>query len=240
MVLAVCLCILVPAHAMGDGSGVTLGAGVDANRAFLWRGLEIDRGLLVQPSAWASNRGWSAELWGNLVADEVDPEADRGLTEIDGIITRQAGLAGMSLEASLTGYYFPKQAGSSTAELGLCLSHGLGPVGIRASGALDVAEHAGGLYGEIGIDWERDLGGPASISAGASQGLATAKFNRSYLGLDRASLGPLKLSAGLSLQLAGSVKLRPHAEWYRAMDRDVAGLVPDDQFNIGLAVEFGE
>ena len=73
-----------------------------------------------------------------------------------------------------------------------------------------------------------------------SQGLASAKFNRSFLGLDRASLGPFKLSAGLCLRLSKRLKARPHAEWCRALDRDVADLVPKDQFNVGLAAEFGD
>ena len=45
---------------------ITYGAETDINSGYLWRGLLLDDGPVVQPSAWISAFGFTFTAWGNV------------------------------------------------------------------------------------------------------------------------------------------------------------------------------
>lgn len=221
-------------------AGPAFSVEADLNRAFIWRGIQLYRGLMLQPSATAAWRGFSLTAWANVIADDRDGLAEAGLNEVDFILAYAAELGRVALEPSFTGYIFPRDQDSipNTGELALNLSCPLGPVSLVSDHIVDVAEYRGGYFGDIGICYEAELSPRLSAASYGYLRFASRKFNESYPGLSKATLSLADFGIGLTYSFSRGLAITPHMEANYIIDSELRDYLVKNPVNFGLKLGF--
>ena len=68
-----------------------------------------------------------------------------------------------------------------TAEFFVGLSYPLGDFSLFTSFYVDILKNAGGIYDELGVEYEKELSDKWTISGSLLSGIASKKFNEYYL-----------------------------------------------------------
>lgn len=138
------LTVVVMTVLLGVGLDSTMAAeasaGVDVNSAYVWRGITLNDGVVVQPSVdVALPNGLGVNVWGNLDADDYDDTLQDGeFSEIDLTLSYGFSVGPLECGVGYIEYLFPHQGDTNgplagtreiyaTAGLDLCggLSAGL-------------------------------------------------------------------------------------------------------------------
>lgn len=232
---AVVVCLLAKS-AIGQ---VTFGLESDYNPRYVWRGLAWSEGAVAQTSIWATGRGVTYSIWANSNLDSVD---GRQTNEIDYSVSWEREWRGIGLEPTFSVYTYPHQQDSpSTAEAGLKLSRPLGPLTLFTTHTVDVREYRGAYFGELGLNYERELGKHAELESSISLGWASARFNEAYIGPSTSAVNLASFELGITWQLRGGSYVRPHLGISRLLNRQLRDAVDDPSlvnFGVAAGVEF--
>ncbi len=162
---------------------VSFGAEADFNRSYIWRGMRFNEGFLVQPSAWVSSYGLTFTTWANVVVSDKDPLVQTGLNEMDLILEYSVTARSLELVPSFTYYHYPEDQSFNTGELALRAILPIGPVSLCTDQIVDVMDYRGAYFGDLGIEYEREIIPGLSFSSCAYLRWASSKFNLNYIGL---------------------------------------------------------
>lgn len=168
------LLLLVPGAVLAVGP-LDLSAEVACYGHYMWRGMTLTDGAVVQPEVAAEVAGFGLSLWGNVNAD--DPAGDNSLNEVDVTVSYGLGLPVASLDLGVVYYSLPDASEQNTAEAFATAS-----AGVALSPTLSVyrdVDQVDGWY------WEAGLSHAVALSPGASLQLST----RAGLGSDRYMAG---------------------------------------------------
>lgn len=212
-----------------------------ANSRYLWRGMALSEGPVLQPSAGVSYGGLSLSLWGNI---EPDRRLERlGFNEVDAFLTYSREWKGLTIEPGLSVYTYPRQGPASpgTTEATLYVSVPLaGPVSAYLNQALDIGAYAGGYFAEAGLSLETGIRANLSVEAAISQTFGSTAFNRAYWDIPRRMLNACVLRFVLTWSLARNLYIRPRLDEVVLTSsslRRAAGR--SSSFNLGLTVGVG-
>lgn len=158
---------------------VTAGAEIDSSSRFVWRGLALSDGPVVQPSAWASAFGATAAVWTNVMLTEERPRGSivpslcwdfdwRSLTLTPGALVYAATRS--------------DDASPTTAEASLDVALRLGELRIMSGHRIDVVDHVGAYFGTVGVAWRRTVD-EWTLGARVDVAFANAAFHRAYVGV---------------------------------------------------------
>jgi hypothetical protein len=174
----------------GEDDDTTVGAEVDTVSRFIWRGMALSQGPVVQPSAWASLYNFNANLFTNVLLTD---QTNNRLSTIVPSLSYTLEWKKLSVEP---GFIFYDVLGDGplhrTAEASVEGTLAFGAFHVLSNHYVDVATHAGAYYGTLGAELEPSFG-KWTLGAKADVAWATADFNRAYFG---ASTAPLDLAEG--------------------------------------------
>jgi hypothetical protein len=124
------LAALAVASTAPQAVAATATAALDANSAYVWRGLTFNDGFVLQPSMDVSHNGFAFNVWGNYDVDDYDGALnDNRFSEIDLTGSYTFKLGSVDTSVGIIHYLFPEleePADTYTTELFLGLSYDLG------------------------------------------------------------------------------------------------------------------
>ena len=205
-------------------SELSFGAELDGNSRFVWRGLALSEGPVLQPSARVSLAGFTLTPWANFAFREGDAPA--GFNELDFTLDYSRDVFNLTVNPSFSLYLYPNQADAPpTGELALALSSPVGPVSVFTDHSVDLIATPGAYFGDAGLSFERDLVRSLAVETSASAGWGSARFNEANVGVNRAALDLGRADLALTWSPGGLFYLRPHAALSVLLDRELRAAV---------------
>ena len=204
------LCLVAFASCPGSliASELSLGAELDGNSRYVWRGLAFSDGPVLQPSAWVSLDGLTLTPWANFAFREDDAPA--GFNELDVTLDYSRDIINLTVNPSFSVYLYPNQADAPpTGELALALSYPVGPVSIFSDHSVDLIATPGAYFGDAGLSFESELAQSLTVEASAHAGWGSARFNEANVGVNRAALNVAGTDLVLTWSRAGYSTFAP-------------------------------
>lgn len=208
-----------------------VGAEVDLRTRYVWHGLPLSSGPVVQPSVWGSVWQCSLTAWAN--APLPSPGQDGALDEVDLGLTCVFTPSIVEFELSVWAYLFPDSDVPTTGEAKLSITVPIGWFRVFTAHGVDIGDAPGSYAGDVGVggEWGFERFG---LTATARVGWGTARFNDVNAGWGQAALDFAGADLALPFDLGAGLELRPHA--------GVSVLLPDalrDAFGERVVVDFG-
>ena len=215
---------------------------VDAtwNGKYVWRGINVVDGSVLQPSATIGWGGLSANVWGNMDLSNVNGQS-ADFTEYDLTLDYSWALDSLGFSVGSIYYTFPHSDVPSTAEV----YAGAG-LDIPLSPSLTVyqdVDEADGTYSSlsVGHTFEGILvladGVAVSADLGASIAHGSSNFNDFYYGSDSSGLTDSLFSLSLPVSLGEYVSVAPAAHYSSLLDDDIRdSMSDDDNFWAGITL----
>ena len=209
------------------GSPLSFDVGADLYSDYIWRGIEVTDGPVIQPAASLSldlgdMGSISAGAWGNYDLTDDGPNGDPDMSEVDYTISYAIDIEAVSLEAGHIWYTFPNSHGSdgsSTKEVYGSIAYNNDIV--TPSAALyydyDVVE---GFYGTIGLDKGFELAENIEAGIFATLGAGDDDYNAAYYGTSSA-VTDFNLGASASYAVNDYVTVGVTVCWTSLVDGDI-------------------
>ncbi len=225
----------------GAAHAADVSAGVDFASAYVFRGVTLNDGFVMQPGAEISGfpidekyGSLAIGIWANYDINDIGGGSE--FSEVDYYIAYSLPVKVVDIGLSYTEYTYPN-GGDSDKEIGLSFGKALGTNGF--STALSFNYGVGGaiensLYIQGALDYETDLTEKLSASAGA-----TIAYLVNDAGPD--GLNDATLSAGLSYALNDNWSLSGGVTYIAQLDSDVltdAAYDVDLLGTVGLSCSF--
>ena len=211
--------LLLPALLSAQNS--SWGTEADFNSRYLWRGIAYSRGPVFQPAFWLTHRGTTVSVWSNMVLNH-EPRRGR-FDQLVFSLSREYELTRWRLEPTFQGYIWQGLQGDGTArtlELSVKASHPLGPLRFVTSHTLDIASYRGSLISDAGLEGRR-LFHRWQFESSATAGWANGAFNRTYTGVDHATVNYLQFTVSATRKSTGGWYVRPHAEFVTTLSGSI-------------------
>jgi hypothetical protein len=217
-------------------SPLTAGLEADFVSRYVWRGLALSDGPVLQPSAWVSFAGLTLTPWANVAFRDGDAPA--GLNELDATLDYSRDVFDLTVNPSLSIYLYPNQPEATpTGELALALSYPVGPISAFSNHSVDLIDNPGAYFGDAGLSFENELVRNVTVEASAYAGWASARFNDANFGVNRAALNVGGADLSLNWSPGGLFFLGPHAALSVLLDRELRAAVQSPLlFTGGLAI----
>lgn len=215
---------------------VSLALEVDVASHYLWRGFVVNNGPVLQPEASLAVYDFTVTLWSNFVLEEDGHQGK--FTEIDPSLDYYVEWGRLEIQPSFEYFFYPNQEDSpSTGELSVWFAHPVGPVRIFTDQVVDVVRYPGAYFGDIGVDFERELLSRLKLTTSATLAWATAKYNDANAGVAKAALNAFYWDFGFVYEPFQFFYLRPHMQVSVLIDPDLrAASVDPTVISGGLAL----
>ena len=215
----------------------TYGVDMDFSSGYAWRGLLLDDGPVVLPSAWISAFGFTLTAWSNVALTSTSGGA--GLKTGGLLLTYDRDWEKLRMEAALDANLGrqPSDIGSrNTMEGSLMLSYPAGPLRIFTTQAFDIWAYRGSYFGEAGLAYEKQVTKSTEFATSIRSGWASAKFNDVYIGVNKSAFNYVGIEGSLTYNLGRRVYFQPHIEFSSITDRRLREqLSPANIANFGIA-----
>jgi len=233
----VILMIMTAALLAGVVHAIDLSASVDFASAYVFRGVTLNNGLVVQPGAEISGfllpeeyGSLAVGIWANYDLDDEDGDGS-DFSEVDYYLSYSLPIEALDVSVSYTEYDYPG-GGPADKEVALSLGKALGDTGLYGSftanygvgGAIDKS-----WYLQAALDYEKELSEKLTGSLGATVG---------YAWVDEGSDGfsDATLSAGLSYALNDNWSLSGGLTYIAQLDDDV---LSDAAYDVDVVATIG-
>lgn len=218
-----------------DPNAVTFNFESDLVSRYVFRGVASSGGPVVQSGLYASKRGYTLGLWGNLNATRRRSDR-RGFNEFDVTFSKSIERGKTTVEPGLLLYLYPRGEGPNTGEVSLRLSRRLGKIVVFNNNYVDFKHLAGAYFGDVGVSREYTFNPKLSGEAKLSVGFASAKYNAAFIGPRKNALDVLALDLSMTYALSERFYLRPHLGVTRLLDSELRQSVDDSTlFTAGIA-----
>lgn len=225
------------------GDVITVDAGVDFYSKYVWRGMQLTDGPVLQPSVTVSAYGLSLNVWSSFDvtdANEGNESEDYHLQELDYTLSYGfAPVEGIDMEVGIIHYTFPGTIFDSTEEAYASIGFSSIPLSPSITAyydfdEVDDATEDKGLYVSAGVEHTFDLSEKLGLTLAAALGWGNDAYHEYYYGAtpsDGSSLSDLLLTAGLSYALNDTVSLTMTVGYSDVLDGDVADAAGDGYEN---------
>ena len=213
------------------------------NGMYVWRGIRVVDGRVLQPSASVGYDGLSVGAWGNMDLSDINGQ-DNDFTEIDLTVDYSWSWESLALSVGSVYYTFPHgPANASTLEL-------YGSVGLDAPLSPSVTlyqdvDEAGGSYATLSVghtfeDLFRPVEGvPVSLQLGGSMAYGSSGFNEFYYGTNSAGPADAVLTASLPVQVSENLSLSPTLNYSTLLDGAIRdSLQKPESFWAGVTLSY--
>ncbi|MGE0816759.1 MAG: hypothetical protein AB7O93_25700 [Vicinamibacterales bacterium] len=227
-VLAGCLAwTAIPALARQQ---VDAGAEVDVNSAYVFRGIVFSEGAVTQSKAWASVGDLYVYAWSNVAFPPA--EGVRPLDEVDLGAAYTFRRGSLAITPALDVYVYRTSALQAaagqvprTAEVSTTFTYSAGGTDIFVRHVVDALGYAGAYFAQVGVTRSGRIAPGTDLGVEASMGWASARYNRSYVGVRRPGVGLVATRVLATRTLGPRMSVTTHVD---------LSAVPDARLRVGL------
>ncbi len=213
------------------------GFSTDINSKFLWRGVSVNDGLVLQPDLSASYGNFTAGIWSNTTI--YDRHHDLKDIELDPYISYSWSIGNFQIENSVMVFNcVGQQVSPTTAEVYLGVSYPIGDFILNTIIAADFVSCFGALYVEHGLFYEKQLNDQFTFGSSAVLAWGNAKFNDFYIGTTKTSMNLISLNAELTYSPKGGIYFMPHVQLGRTINSEISSFLGEYPWYCGLMVGF--
>lgn len=201
----------VPSASVETTNSSAWSVNIEADLAsrYVWRGLALSKGLVVQPAVSLSACGFTLCWWNNY--DLGEKTTPRRWNETDMTLTYEREVGPLKVELGVQSYLYPSPTPCpNTAETLIQVGYAVGPLTFLTRHSSDLAAYAGSYFGEAGLEWEHDLHQRLLLEACALVGWASSRFNEAYVGSSGGAVHQAAVEIALVWKLTQHLALRPH------------------------------
>ena len=221
-------------------SNITYGAEIAFASQYIWRGIELSDGVVLEPAAWIQAYGLYFEVWGNFFLEDADQGEPN---EIDLISYYELEWNNFTLEPGFEAFLYPDNDEPSTLELTIGLSYSmLDQFSIFTKHYFDVAEYQGPYFGTVGVSFERELESlPFYIDSSLKLGWGNSDFNEVNIEVSESALNVIIADLSVYYYPLDHLYLRPHIQFSALLDDDLRDAVDNPTIvsgGIAVGVEF--
>lgn len=210
---------------------------------YVWRGINLVNGPVLQPSLTAAYGGWSLNLWGNL---ELDDTNDYGVgfgsgkgqfTEVDTTLAFGAEAGEWNWSAGYIRYDFPNTPFAQTSEVFATATHASewSPT-IKAFIDVEAAKCSSAQFG-VSKAW---AAGDGEVKFSTGLGYGDSKYCSYYLGSGKSGLTDFNAGLTYTKAVGPNASLNVYGSFSSLLSKDfVPGSGRMDNFFFGVGVTVG-
>lgn len=189
---------------------------------YLWHGISVNKGAILQPAVWLTHQGVTLYLWSSWTLTRQRYDIKR--SEIEAALIHDFSLENLDIEVYFNYYkYIDQPDDPDTGEAALIISRPFGLVRTKLSLFCDVVEYPGALYAEPALEVEKEFGTAWSAFGAVTLGLGSKKFNTVYCGIASATISMLSLDGRISRTLTSGLYLQPWFQYNFTLNTELKG-----------------
>lgn len=219
------LATLVTGGIVTQAAAADVTAALDANSAYIWRGLTFNDGFVLQPSIDVAANGFAVNVWSNFDLEDYDGAVESGeFSEVDltGSYTHKIGPINASV--GVIEYLFPAGA-DSTSEVFAGLGMDVG-AGFSVSSKLYYDfDQVDDFYVTAGVGYSYSINKPTTLGLSGTISYAGEDFAEYYAGGTDSGFFNYLLTASVKYMVTDALGIGANINYSDSMDDDV---LPDD------------
>lgn len=210
--------------------------------AYVWRGIVVTDGPVLQPSYTVSKNGFSINTWTNYnLTDRYSDETKNEISEVDLTLSYTKTLGEVALGITYAEYLFPHQtvtgatgdrfSAHGTREVQLSAALPNLPLSPSLTLVRDIDE-IDGFYALFSLSKTLELTREISASFAFSTGAGDKEYNSGYFGIHKTKFDDGNFSASLPVKLTDNTTFTPLIQYTWLWDSEIktqaASLYKDD------------
>jgi hypothetical protein len=216
-------------------SDITYGAEIGLYKKYIWRGITYNNGFVAQPDVWISYYDFTFGIWSNQTIHDIHDGIKRN--EYDFYLSYNYQFHDLEFEPSFAYYVYPSQEDSPpTGELILNVGYPVGDLKLTTNFTVDVLKYGGAYFVEPGISFEKYLLETLKFSSSITLGYASKKFNDTYVGISKATLGVASENIAFTYYVADNIYIKPHMQLNQLIHKDLYDYLGKHTNNIGIVI----
>ena len=221
---------------------IDIDAEVGLFNKYVWRGIPLTDGPVLQPSLSFGLKNLSINIWGNLDLDDANTK-EFEMTETDYTVEYSKSFTMMSAAIGVIHYTFPVANGAdATTEIYIGASCS-GPGNPSLTIYQDVKEGEG-TYVTLSASQSIPIGLIYSIEVSGTLGWGSAKHNNFNYGQDGSALSDINIGIGVPFGIGDIVSVTPGVSYTGILNGDIsdtmdAANIDDQNVLFGIAVAAG-
>jgi len=194
----------------GKNKGLNLGFELDFASQYVWRGIALSQGPVLQPSLWTTYRGFTFSIWGNFVLND---EPNQGqLNEVDFTLGYGRRSRHFFFNALMYFYLFPHQDVPATGEGSAVFGFEWASVRVYTNQNSDFIANPGSYFGIFGVSYEKKFHPKLTMKTTAELGWANGSFNQANFGVSKFAANLIDWELEFQWKLRSPFYLRPYLE----------------------------
>jgi len=219
-------------------SDFTYGAEMGLYKKYVWRGITYNNGIVAQPDVWISYSDFTFGMWSNQTLNDIHHWIKRN--EYDFYLSYNYQFDDLEFEPSVAYYMYPNQEDSPpTGEFYIKIGYPIGDFKLTTNFTIDILEYSGAYYVEPGVEFENNLSDAIKISSSISLGYASKKFNDTYVGISKPTLGVATENIALTYFVADNIYIKPHILFNQIIHKDLYDYLGKNTNNAGIVIGVG-
>jgi hypothetical protein len=226
------LVALAAGGAATQASAATATAALDANSAYVWRGLTFNDGFVLQPSMDVSANGFAFNVWANYDLDDYDNAVDDNeFSEVDLTGSYAFTLGKVDTSVGIIHYIFPTTdataagADSSTTELFAGLGYDLGAGFALSTKVYYDFDQVEDFYVTAGLGYTYGINAKTTLGLSGTVSYAGEDFAGSYAGGTDGGFFNYLLTSSVKYMITDALGVAASINYTDSMDDDV---LPDE------------
>jgi len=193
---------------------------VDANSAYVWRGITFNDGFVIQPSLDVSHEGFGINVWGNIDIDDYDNTLKSGeMSEVDLTLSYGFNIKDVGISFGYIDYLFPN-GGESTQEFYGSLEYNIYKGLTAGLGVYYDFDEINDVYANVSLGYNLEFNDKFSMDFGASLGYMGKDYAIAYGGTD-SGLHEYTLSVGANYAITKAWGVAASVTYVDSADTDV-------------------
>lgn len=207
--------------------------------SYLWRGIQFNKGLLLQPSVTMQYKGFSLNIWNSTSI--VETNENETIKELDFTLLKSIEAGNFYFEPALLFYTYPtKNSITATAEASLYAAYFKGSFGVFINPAADILANAGGAFSEAGFTFDNETdhshtvlnfaygAGNKKFSDYNITGNETLNINSTYKLID--------FNGYYQKSLNETIFIKPSITFFYLINSDFNNFLNTNQLNIAISI----
>lgn len=229
-------------NALATEDSLTVSFDVGSFNRYIWRGLILTDGPVLQPALTVGRGAWSVNVWGNLDLDEVNGNGSQ-FNELDITFGWEKTSGPYNFSTGLINYNFPNTAVVTTTELYAGAGFDV-PMQPAVTAFFDV-EEAQGIYLTFDIahafssDYDEPVEWEFALATGIGWG--SSEHNNLYFGSDTDGVTDFHVGLNFAVTIDKKWTLSQSIIYISVVDEQFQGMVATDHsavYGMALTVEF--
>ena len=203
------------------------GAETNFSSGYVWRGILLNQGPVMQPSIWISRYGLTLSAWRNLALARTEDGEHLNVTSL----TLEYGRdwKRLTIEPAIETYLTRRYEATddsdepTTMEGSVKLSYPVGPLRLFTVHAFDILVYRGWYFGGAGVSYKGYVTKRAKLAVSIYSGWASSKFNDVNIGINRRAFNLIGAEGAITYHLRPYLYFRPHLELNNIVNRRLRG-----------------